>query len=134
MEGAANSFGVTLRDAPCHDEAEIEAVIAGLAQRGGGGLLAIAEIFNQMHGKAIAALALKYKIPTNIGATEREAVLNHRLRLCNIIQPRSKFWQNGRTNPIAHFRAWELVRPSNKCGYGPGTAAYRSAVKLAQTA
>jgi putative tryptophan/tyrosine transport system substrate-binding protein len=66
MEGAANSFGVTLRDAPCHDEAEIEAVMAGLAQRGGGGLLAIAEIFNQMHGKAIVALALKYKIPTNV--------------------------------------------------------------------
>jgi putative tryptophan/tyrosine transport system substrate-binding protein len=40
--------------------------MAELAQRGGGGLLAIAEIFNQMHGKAIAALALKYKIPTNV--------------------------------------------------------------------
>jgi len=66
MEGAANSFGVTLRDAPCHDEAEIEAVMAGLAQRGGGGLLAIAEIFNQMHGKAIGALALKYKIAANV--------------------------------------------------------------------
>jgi putative ABC transport system substrate-binding protein len=66
MEAAAKSFGVTLRDAPCHDEAEIEAVIAELAQRGGGGLLAIAEIFNQMHGKAMTALALKYKVPTNV--------------------------------------------------------------------
>jgi putative ABC transport system substrate-binding protein len=66
MEGAANSFGVALRDAPCHDEAGIEAVMAGLPQRGAGGLLAIAEIFNQMHGKAIGALALKYKIPANV--------------------------------------------------------------------
>ncbi len=66
MQGAANSLGVVLRDAPCHDEAGIEVVMAGLAQRGGGGLLAIAEIFNQMHGKAIAALALKYKIPTSV--------------------------------------------------------------------
>jgi putative ABC transport system substrate-binding protein len=66
MEGAANSLGVMLRDAPCHDEAGIEAVMAGLAQRGGGGLLAIAEIFNQLHGKSIAALALKYKIPTHV--------------------------------------------------------------------
>jgi ABC-type uncharacterized transport system substrate-binding protein len=66
MQGAANPLGVTVRDAPCHDDADIEAVMTTLALRGGGGVLAIAEIFNQMHGKAIAALALKYKIPTHV--------------------------------------------------------------------
>jgi putative ABC transport system substrate-binding protein len=66
MEAASQAIGVTLRDAPCHDDAEIEAVMAALGQRGGSGLLAIAEIFNQMHGEAIGRLALKHKIPTNV--------------------------------------------------------------------
>jgi putative ABC transport system substrate-binding protein len=66
MEGAGKSMGVTLRDAPCHDDAGIEAVMGALAQEDGGGLLLIAEIFNQMHGEAITTLALKYKIPTNV--------------------------------------------------------------------
>jgi hypothetical protein len=38
MEDAAKSIGVAVRDAPCHDDTEIEAVMAALAQ-GGGGLL-----------------------------------------------------------------------------------------------
>jgi putative ABC transport system substrate-binding protein len=64
MKDAAGSFGVTLRDAPCRNDADIEAVIAALAQEGHGGLLPIAEIFNQMHGQTIGALSLKYKVPT----------------------------------------------------------------------
>jgi putative tryptophan/tyrosine transport system substrate-binding protein len=66
MEPAAQSMGVTLRDAPCHDDAEIESVMASLAQAEGSGLLALAEPFNQAHGLAIVGLALKYKIPTNV--------------------------------------------------------------------
>jgi len=66
MEAAAQQIGVTLRDAPCHDDAGIEAVMAALASTSSGGLLAIAEIFNQMHREAIGSLALKYKIPTNV--------------------------------------------------------------------
>jgi putative tryptophan/tyrosine transport system substrate-binding protein len=66
LEPAARSMGVTLRDAPCRDDAEIEAVMASLAQAGGAGLLTIAEPFNQIHGLAIVSLALKYKIPTNV--------------------------------------------------------------------
>jgi len=66
IEPAARSMGVTLRDAPCRDDAEIEALMASLAQIGGAGLLTIAEPFNQIHGMAIASLALKYKIPTNV--------------------------------------------------------------------
>ena len=38
MQPAAQSFGVTLRDSPCHDDAGIDAVMAALAQGGGGGL------------------------------------------------------------------------------------------------
>jgi putative ABC transport system substrate-binding protein len=66
MEGAARSLGVTLRDAPCHDEAGIEATMTALAQAGNGGLLAIAEVFNVIHRQAIATLALKYKIATHV--------------------------------------------------------------------
>ena len=37
MQTAAQSFGVTLRDSPRHDDAGIEVVMAALAQGGGGG-------------------------------------------------------------------------------------------------
>jgi putative tryptophan/tyrosine transport system substrate-binding protein len=63
IEQAAKSIGITVRNAPCHDDAGIEAVMASLAQNSGG-LLTIAEIFNQLHGQVIGGLALKYKIPT----------------------------------------------------------------------
>jgi putative ABC transport system substrate-binding protein len=64
MKDVAGSIGVTLRDAPCHNDADIETAIAALAQERRGGLLPIGEIFNQMHGKTIGALSLKYKVPT----------------------------------------------------------------------
>jgi putative ABC transport system substrate-binding protein len=66
IEPAARSMGVTLRDAPCHDDAEIEAVMVSLARADGGGLLTIAEPFTQIHGLAIVNLALKYKVSTNV--------------------------------------------------------------------
>jgi putative ABC transport system substrate-binding protein len=37
MEDAAKSIGVAIRNAPCHDDAGIESVMASLAQGGGGG-------------------------------------------------------------------------------------------------
>lgn len=64
MEDAAKSFGVTVRDALCHDDAGIEVVMAALARGGHGGLLALGDVFNQVHREAIVALALKYRIPT----------------------------------------------------------------------
>jgi putative ABC transport system substrate-binding protein len=70
MEGAARSLGVTLRDAPCHDEAGIEQTMTALARAGDGGLLAIAEVFNVSHRQAIATLALKYKIATHVFTPE----------------------------------------------------------------
>jgi hypothetical protein len=74
MEGAARSLGVSLRDAPCHDEAGIEVTMTALAQAGNGGLLAIAEVFNVIHRQAIATLALTYKIayPRVYASNDRE--------------------------------------------------------------
>ena len=72
MQDAAQSIGVTLRDAPCRDESGIEAVMAALPHGGGGGLLALGDIFNQVHREAIAALGLKYKVST-LGNTRQIA-------------------------------------------------------------
>jgi putative ABC transport system substrate-binding protein len=70
MEDGAKSIGVTVRDAPCHDDAGIESVMAALAQGGCGGLLALGDVFNQVHREAIAALALKYKVPTVVNTRQ----------------------------------------------------------------
>jgi putative tryptophan/tyrosine transport system substrate-binding protein len=70
MEEAAKSIGVAVLNAPCRDDAGIESVMASLAQGGGGGLLAIAEIFNMMHRQVIGDLAIKYKIPTIVFSPE----------------------------------------------------------------
>jgi putative tryptophan/tyrosine transport system substrate-binding protein len=72
MEDAAKSIGVTVRDAPCQDAAGIETVMAALHQGGGGGLLALGDIFTQVHREAITSLALKYNIPT-VGNTRQIA-------------------------------------------------------------
>jgi len=70
MEEAAKSIGVAVRNAPCRDDVGIESVMVSLAQGGGGGLLAIAEIFNMMHRQVIGNLAIKYKIPTIVFSPE----------------------------------------------------------------
>jgi putative ABC transport system substrate-binding protein len=66
MQEAANSIGVVVRDAPCHDDAGIEVVMAALAKEGAGGLLLLGDPFTQVHQQAIITLALKYKIPTTV--------------------------------------------------------------------
>ena len=64
IEDGAKSIGVAVHDAPCHDDAGIEAAMIALPQGGGGGLVALGDIFNLLHREAIATLALKYKIST----------------------------------------------------------------------
>jgi putative tryptophan/tyrosine transport system substrate-binding protein len=63
MQDAGKSIGVTVRDAPCRDDSGIESVMAALPKGGGGGLLALGDIFTQVHREAITTLALKYNIP-----------------------------------------------------------------------
>src|SRR5258706_11811213 len=64
MEDAAKSIGVTVRDAPCHDDDEIEAVFAALPRGGCGGLFDLRGIFTLAHRGGIAFLALKDNFST----------------------------------------------------------------------
>jgi putative tryptophan/tyrosine transport system substrate-binding protein len=63
IEQAASSLAVVTQAAPCHDDAEVEAVMAGLAHEDRGGLLVLASVFTVTHRKAIIALAARYRIP-----------------------------------------------------------------------
>jgi putative ABC transport system substrate-binding protein len=70
MEDGGKSFGVSLRDAPCHDDADIDKVITALAQGGGGGVLALGDVFNLVHRETITGLGLRYKIPTVVNTRQ----------------------------------------------------------------
>jgi putative ABC transport system substrate-binding protein len=80
MADAAKALGVVLRDAPCHDDGEIQAMMNALARDGHGGLLALGDAFNQVHSQAIISLALKYRIPTVVATrqfTESGALMSY---------------------------------------------------------
>jgi putative ABC transport system substrate-binding protein len=64
IEDAAPSFAVAVHAAPCRDDAEIEAMIAGLAQEGRGGLLVLTDIFNIVHRDVILRSAALHRMPT----------------------------------------------------------------------
>lgn len=63
IEAAAPALAVTAVAAPVHDDAEIEATIAGLARAASGGLLALPEAFTAVHRDAIVTLAARYRRP-----------------------------------------------------------------------
>lgn len=63
IEQAASSLAVVPRAAPCHDEAEVEAMMAELSREERGGLLVLASIFTVTHRKAIIGLAARYRLP-----------------------------------------------------------------------
>ena len=89
MDDGAKSIGVTVRDAPCHDDTEIEAVMATLAQGGASGLLALGDVFNQVHREAIVALALKYKVPTVVNTrqiTESGGLMSYALDIPDLFR------------------------------------------------
>jgi putative ABC transport system substrate-binding protein len=89
MEDAGKSLGVMLRDAPCHDDGEIEAMMSGLAQDGRGGLLALGDAFNQVHSQAIISLALKYRIPTVVATrqfTESGALMSYTINIPDLFR------------------------------------------------
>jgi putative ABC transport system substrate-binding protein len=63
IEEAALSLAVAVRAAPCRDDTEIEAMMAGLAHEERGGLLALQDPFTSAHRNAIVALAAQYRLP-----------------------------------------------------------------------
>jgi putative tryptophan/tyrosine transport system substrate-binding protein len=63
IEESAPSLAVAVRAAPCHDDAEIEAMMTGLAREAGAGLLVLPENFVIVHRQAIITLAARYRLP-----------------------------------------------------------------------
>jgi putative tryptophan/tyrosine transport system substrate-binding protein len=63
IEESARSLAVSARAAPCHDDAEVEALIAGLAREERGGLLVLPENFSIVHRDVIITLATRYHLP-----------------------------------------------------------------------
>ncbi|HZK91519.1 MAG TPA: ABC transporter substrate-binding protein [Stellaceae bacterium] len=63
IEEAAPSLAIVARAAPVNGDAEIEAVMMGLAHEERGGVLVLPEPFTSMHREAIVALAARYRLP-----------------------------------------------------------------------
>jgi putative ABC transport system substrate-binding protein len=63
IEEAAPSLKVTVRAAPVNDDAEIEALMAGLAREERGGLLVLPNLFTTVHRATIVALATRHRLP-----------------------------------------------------------------------
>jgi putative ABC transport system substrate-binding protein len=63
IEESARSLAVEVRAAPCHEDAEVEALIAGLAREERGGLLVLPENFNIVHRDGIITLAARFRLP-----------------------------------------------------------------------
>jgi putative tryptophan/tyrosine transport system substrate-binding protein len=64
IEAAAPSLGITVTLAPVHDDAAIEAAIASIARKPGGGLIILPDSFNGSHREVIAAAALRHNLPS----------------------------------------------------------------------
>jgi ABC transporter substrate binding protein len=63
IEDIAPALAVTVQTAPVKDDAEIEAVMAGLTGEQGAGLLVLPDTFTRLHRDAIVALAARYRLP-----------------------------------------------------------------------
>ena len=63
IEESAPSLGVAVRAAPCRNDAEIEAMMAGLAHEERGGLLILPENFNIVHRDTIITLTARHRLP-----------------------------------------------------------------------
>src|SRR5262249_58909397 len=63
IEEAAPSLKVTVRAAPVNDDAEIEALMVGLAREDRGGLLVLPNLFTTVHRDTIVALATRNRLP-----------------------------------------------------------------------
>jgi len=63
FETLAHSAPVQLVAAPVHNSAEIDGALAGLARESGGGLMMVADTFNDANHALIVAFAAKYRLP-----------------------------------------------------------------------
>jgi putative tryptophan/tyrosine transport system substrate-binding protein len=63
IEEAAPSLGVSVRAAPYRDDAELEAIMAGLAREEQTGLLFLQDFFVIAHRNDVVALAARYRLP-----------------------------------------------------------------------
>jgi putative ABC transport system substrate-binding protein len=63
IEDIAAAVAVVVQTAPVKDDAEIEAVMAGLAGEQGAGLLVLPDTFTRLHRDVIVALAARYRLP-----------------------------------------------------------------------
>lgn len=63
IKEAGSSLAVTVRGAPVNDDAEIAAVMTGLAREEHGGILVLPDLFTGAHLKAIIARAAQYRLP-----------------------------------------------------------------------
>jgi putative ABC transport system substrate-binding protein len=59
----APALAVAVQTAPVKNDAEIEAVMAGLTGEQGAGLLVLPDTFTRLHRDAIVALAARYRLP-----------------------------------------------------------------------
>ena len=63
IEESAPSLAVAVQATPCRDDAELAAMMAGLAREERGGVLVLPENFNIVHRDAIITLAARYRLP-----------------------------------------------------------------------
>jgi ABC-type uncharacterized transport system substrate-binding protein len=64
IQAAASSFAVQVSAAPVHGKDEIEGVVAAQARDpGGGGLIVMPDVFNDVNREPIIALAARYGVP-----------------------------------------------------------------------
>jgi len=63
-EAAAASFGVVVKAAPFHDDAELEHVIAAFGGEPGGGLIVLPENTTNVRSGFIIKAAARYRVPT----------------------------------------------------------------------
>jgi putative tryptophan/tyrosine transport system substrate-binding protein len=62
-EAAAQSVGVKVNATPVHDVAEIERVIAAMAEDSKGGLICVPDVFLNVHRDLIIELTARYRVP-----------------------------------------------------------------------
>ena len=77
LEAAATSLAVKVLRAPVRNAADIEDTIAKLAREPGGGVIGITDSFVTANRQYLAALALRYRLPSVVGIQESGALVSY---------------------------------------------------------